>query len=140
MQAIQRFAALGAVASMLLAAPLATAFAAPDRCAGLPQEFDAAACQQLVLDAGRMIAWVRWELGAPEQSVVMQFEEQTPDWIIALTDRWMADAYHWEPTDDQVREALGDDTAASRAEALTTPQTISVWMRRIARTCREQHV
>jgi hypothetical protein len=70
----------------------------------------------------------------------MQFEEQTPDWIIALTDRWMADAYHWEPTDDQVREALGDDTAASRAEELTTPQTIAVWMRRIARTCREQHV
>lgn len=140
MQAIQRFAALGAVASLLLAASLPAASAAPDRGAALPQEFDAAACQQLVLDTGRMIAWVRWELGAPEHSVVVQFEEQTPDWIIALTDRWMADAYHWQATDDQVREALGDDTAASRAEELTTPQTIAVWMRRIARTCREQHV
>jgi hypothetical protein len=70
----------------------------------------------------------------------MQFEEETPDWIIALTDRWMADASHWQATDDQVGEALGDDTATSRAEELTTPQTIAVRMRRIAGTCCEQHV
>jgi hypothetical protein len=138
--------ATGAVSSILalvfLAALMPMARAAPEeRDDGTPEVLDAAACYQLVQDTGRMIAWARWELGAPESNVVVRFEDDTPEWIVDLTNRWIADAYHWEATDDQIRQwttELGEGTGSSRADQLTTPQTIAIWLRRIARQCSEQ--
>ncbi len=134
----------GVLALMSPAASIPMARAAPEASDdGVPQAFDTAACYQLVQDTGRIIAWARWELGASEDKVVAQFEEGTPEWIVDLTDRWIADAYHWKVTDDQVQQwasELGDGAAWPRAEELTTPQTIAIWLRRIARQCHELHV
>lgn len=103
-----------------------------------PPVFDAAACYQLVSDTGRKIAWARWEIGAPEDNVVVRFDDDTPEWIVDLTQRWIEDAYHWQATDDQVRQ-LGAAGALSPSQELTTPQTIALWLRRIALQCSEQH-
>ena len=103
-----------------------------------PPVFDAAACYQLVNDTGRKIAWARWELGAPEDNVVVRFDDDTPEWIVDLTQRWIEDAYHWQVTEEQVRQLDGASWLSASPE-LTTPQTIALWLRRIARQCSEQH-
>ncbi len=135
--------AAGIVALTLLAVLMPMARADSDESgADLPQLFDTAACYQLVQDTGRMIAWARWELGAPENAVVVRFQEDTPVWIVDLTNRWVEDAYHWEITDDQVRQwasELGERSASPPAGELTTSQTIAIWLRRIALQCHEQH-
>jgi hypothetical protein len=133
----------GVLAFILFAVLMPLARAVPNGSDdGMPRVFGTAACYQLVQGTGRMIAWVRWEVGASEDSVVAKFEEDTPAWIIDLTNRWIADAYHWEVTDDQVRQWAGElgDGAWPRAEQLTTPQTIAIWLRRIARQCHELRV
>jgi hypothetical protein len=134
-------AALFALTFLAVLAPLARA-ASDESGMVAPPLFDTAACYQLVQDTGRMIAWARWELGAPENAVVVRFDDGTPEWIVDLTERWVEDAYHWEITDDQVRQwasELGEYAESSRADQLTTPQTIAVWLRRIALQCHEQH-
>lgn len=141
LRAIAGLAGVLALISLAASIPMARAALEPSG-DGVPQVFDTLACYQLVQDTGRMIAWARWEVGASEDRVVVQFEEHTPEWIVDLTNRWIADAYHWEVTDDQVRQwatELGDRTASLRAGELTRHQTIAVWLRRIARQCREQH-
>ena len=97
-----------------------------------PPVFDTGACYQLVNDTGRKIAWARWQLGAPEDNVVVRFDDDTPEWIVDLTRRWIEDAYHWRATDDQERQARG-------AGEFTTPETMAMWLRRIARQCSELH-
>ncbi len=136
---IASLAALGMSALLWFAAAMAMAGAEPQEGeGGLPPVFETTACYQLVQETGRMIAWARWEVGAPEDKVVAYFDEDTPEWVVDLTNRWIADAYHWEITDEWAGE-LGEATASSRAEGLTTPETITIWLRRIARQCREQH-
>ena len=142
LHSIASLAVLGVIALTSLAVLMPMACAAPEEGDdGTPQVFDTAACYQLVQDTGRMIAWARWELGTPENNVVARFEDGTPEWMVDLTNRWIEDAYHWEVTNDQVRQwatELGDGTGSSRADELTTPQTIAIWLRRIARQCSEQ--
>lgn len=132
----------GLLTLMFLAVLIPTVRAAPEQDDdGVPEVFDTAACYQLVQDTGRMIAWARWELGAPEDRVVVRFDEDTPEWIVDLTNRWIADAYHWEVTEDQVQQWANDlgDGTSSRTNELSAPQTIAIWLRRIARQCHEQH-
>jgi hypothetical protein len=136
-------AAAGVIVLTLLAVlmPMARADSGQSG-ADLPELFDTAACYQLVQDTGRMIAWARWELGAPESAVLVRFQEDTPAWIVDLTNRWVEDAYHWEITDDQVKQwssEVEDRTASPPAGELTTPQTIAIWLRRIALQCHELH-
>lgn len=131
-----------AIALLLLTISMPMARAQPEEDPGLPPVFDMAACYLLVQETGRMIAWARWEVGAPEDKVVAHFEDDTPEWVVDLTNRWIADAYHWEVTDAQVRQwagELGDASASSPLDGLTTPETIAIWLRRIAQQCREQH-
>ena len=139
---IRHTTVLHAIALLLLTLSMPIARAEPEEGAALPPVFDTAACYQLVQETGRMIAWARWEVGAPEDKVVAHFDDGTPEWIVDLTNRWIADAYHWEATDDQVRQwagELGDASVSPPAEGLTTPETIAIWLRRIAQQCREQH-
>jgi hypothetical protein len=106
-----------------------------------PQVFDAASCYQLVSETGLKIAWARWEVGAPEANVVARFDDETPEWIVDLTQRWIADAYHWQATEEQVRQwaqELGNP-APSHPDQLTPHQTMAIWLHRIARTCNELH-
>jgi hypothetical protein len=143
LRSVSILALAGMTALALLAVLMPMARAAPDEGGeGTPQVFDTAACYQLVQDTGRMIAWARWELRAPQASVMVRFEDDTPEWIVDLTHRWIEDAYHWEATDDQIRQLAsepGDGIGSSRADELTAPQTIAIWLRRIAQQCSEQH-
>jgi hypothetical protein len=143
LRSIASLAVVGVIALTLLAVLVPVARAAPDQGGdGAPQAFDTAACYQLVQDTGRLIAWARWELGAPENNVVARFDDGTPEWIVDLTNRWIEDAYHWEATDDQIRRwasELGDGNGSSPGDELTTPQTIAIWLHRIALQCHEQH-
>jgi hypothetical protein len=124
--------------SCMLAAPLAHAGSGRghDR---QPQQFNLAACYQLVHHEGRMIAWARWEEGFPlEKTRAGEFREDTPAWMIDLVHTWIADAYGWQATDEQVRqwaEELGNTDDLPRATQLTKHETIAIWMRRLARHC-----
>jgi hypothetical protein len=143
MRSIRGLALAAAIAFTLLAILVPLARAGFDEGTdGAPEVFDRAACYQLVQETGRMIAWARWELGAPESAVSVRFEDDTPEWIVDLTKRWIEDAYHWQVTDDQVRRwagELGERSGSAHVDELTTPQTIAIWLRRIATQCHEQH-
>jgi hypothetical protein len=102
-------------------------------------QFTTAACYDLVQDAGRMIAWARWERHfSVEKTRSAGFRDNTPQWVIELVQDWIADAYQWRATDQQVLEwasELGRVENLPRADQLTTHQAIAIWMRRIARQC-----
>jgi hypothetical protein len=104
-----------------------------------PSEFTTAACYDLVQDAGRMIAWARWERHfSVEKTRSAGFRDNTPQWVIDLVQDWIADAYQWHATDQQVLEwasELGRVENLPHADQLTTHQAIAIWMRRIARHC-----
>jgi hypothetical protein len=135
-QRMQCHGACAAVALLTFVALMPVAGAAPGTSDQMepPVVFDAAACYQLVNETGRKIAWARWEARAPESNVVARFDDDTPEWIVELTQRWIEDAYHWQASDDQPRSSDG----AGAAE-LTTRETIVLWLRRIARQCNELH-
>jgi hypothetical protein len=126
-----------------LAAPLAHAGSgrAHDR---QPQQFNLAACYQLVHHEGRMIAWARWEENFPlEKTRTGEFREDTPVWMIDIVHTWIADAYRWQATDEQVRqwaEELGNTDDLPSAARLTKHETIAIWMRRLARHCDSRQV
>jgi len=107
-----------------------------------PQKFNLAACYQLVHHEGRMIAWARWEEHfSLEKTRSAQFAEGTPTWVVDLIQAWIADAYDWRPTDEQIHqwaEELGNAENLPSAQRLTTHETIAIWMRRIARQCDRQ--
>ena len=109
-----------------------------------PSEYSAAACYGLVQDAGRGIAWARWEKGLSlEKTRSTPFRADTPTWVIDLVQGWIADAYQWRATDEQVRQwaaELGSVDNMPSAEALSVHETIAVWLRRIARLCNERGV
>ena len=118
--------------------PLAQADPARDP-RGMPNQFSTAACYELVQDAGRMIAWARWERRFPlEKARSGGFRDDTPAWAIDLVGGWIADAYQWQVTDEQVFEwaaELGSVENLPHADRLTVHETIAIWMRRIARQC-----
>ena len=106
---------------------------------GMSQQFSTAACYGLVQDAGRMIAWARWERHfSLEKARSGGFRDDTPGWAIDLVGGWITDAYQWQVTDEQVFEwaaELGSVDHLPRADRLTVHETIAIWMRRIARQC-----
>lgn len=104
-----------------------------------PQEFNLVACYQMVQHEGRMIAWARWEEGfSLEKTRSGGFRDGTPMWMVNMIHDWIADAYQWQVTDEQIRqwaEELGDTEGLPSATRLTTHETIAIWMRRLARHC-----
>jgi hypothetical protein len=108
-----------------------------------PEAFDLMACYELVRNEGRMIAWARWELGySLEKTRAGQFAEGTPVWVVDLVKAWIADAYSWQVTDEQVHQwaaELGNTADLPSASGLSRHETIAIWMRRIARQCATQH-
>ena len=106
---------------------------------GMPQQFSTVACYELVQDAGRMIAWARWERHfSLEKARSGGFRADTPGWAIDLVGSWITDAYQWQATDEQVFEwaaELGNVDNLPHADRLTVHETIAIWMRRIGRQC-----
>jgi hypothetical protein len=102
-------------------------------------QFTRLACHELVQDTGRMIAWARWEGRLSREKLQSaKMPESTPPWIIELVQVWIADAYEWRATDDQVFQwaaELGNTDGLPRANQLSEHETIAIWMRRIARQC-----
>ena len=107
------------------------------------QKFELSACYKLVQFEGRMIAWARWEQGlSKSQMRSAEFRAGTPFWIIELVDHWISDAYKWQATDAHILQwarELGSVEDLPRPQDLTTPETIAIWMRRIAQHCDRQH-
>jgi hypothetical protein len=103
-----------------------------------------AVCYELVQDAGRMIAWARWEQGfSLEKTRSAPFPPNTPPWMLALVQDWITDAYQWQATDEQILQwasELGNVEDLPHATALSRHETIAIWMRRIARQCTARSV
>jgi hypothetical protein len=115
------------------------------RGADYPQhQFTPAVCYALVQDAGRMIAWARWEQGfSLEKTRSAPFPEHTPSWMIDLVQDWITDAYQWQATDEQILQwasELGNVQNLPRANQLNSHETIAIWMRHIARQCGARRV
>ena len=125
--------------SAFLAQPRAASARSDD---GAPPQFSTVACYQMVQDAGRPIAWARWEKGLPlEKAQSAKFRDGTPVWAANLVQEWIVDAYQWRASDEQVRQwatELGSVDDLPSAEALSVHETIAIWMRRIARRCGER--
>jgi len=115
-----------------------------ERSQALPYRFSTAACYQLVQDAGRMIAWARWEQGYTlEKTRAAQFPTETPPWMLELVQAWITDAYEWQATDDQILQwasELGSVHDLPRVSQLNRHETIAIWLRRIARGCQTPRV
>ena len=105
----------------------------------LPDTFERPVCYWVAQQLGRTIAWARWEQGFTEAKTrAAGFGQGTPQWVIGVVNDWIADAYAWQATDEQVRawvEELGDASDVPRADQLSPYQTIAIWMRRIGRDC-----
>lgn len=104
-----------------------------------PEAFDRLACYRMVQHEGRMIAWARWEQRFSEEKTrTGRFAQGTPLWMMEVIDDWIADAYAWRVTNEQVlhwARELGNTDGLPPAEQLSVPETIAIWMRRIARDC-----
>jgi hypothetical protein len=121
---------------------LAPARAEPPR--GEVHALTPAVCYELVQDAGRMIAWARWEQGfSLEKTRSAPFPANTPPWMVALVQDWITDAYQWQATDEQILQwasELGNTDDLPHAAQLSRNETIAIWMRRIARQCTARSV
>jgi hypothetical protein len=110
----------------------------------MPRQFTTLGCFQLVQDAGRMIAWARWEQGFTlEKTRSAQFPSNTPVWMLDLVQEWITDAYQWKATDDQVVQwasELGNVRHLPHADQLSVHETTAIWLRRIARQCQMRKV
>jgi hypothetical protein len=110
----------------------------------MPGQFTTLGCYQLVQDAGRMIAWARWEQGFTlEKTRSAQFPSNTPAWMLDLVHEWITDAYQWKATDDQVVQwasELGNAQHLPHADQLSVHETTAIWLRRIARQCQARKV
>jgi len=104
-----------------------------------PHTFERPVCYWVAQQVGRTIAWARWEQRYPEHKTRNAgLGQGTPQWVIEVVNDWIADAYAWQATDEQVRawaEELGDVSDVPRADQLSVYQTIAIWMRRIGRDC-----
>jgi hypothetical protein len=124
--------------SCTLLTPLAQAGSAKGH-GSVPATFDRVACYQLVQHEGRMIAWARWEEKFSLEKIRSgQFGQGTPPWIIDMVQAWIADAYTWSVSDEQIRqwaEELGNTDNLPSASQLSVHETIAIWMRRIGHQC-----
>jgi hypothetical protein len=115
------------------------AFADPEGPRDTPAQFTRMACYDLVQHEGRMIAWGRWEQGfSQERMRSAPFAPDTPQWMVSMVQRWIADAYSWQVTDEQIyqwAEELGNTANLPSANRLSPHVTIAIWMRRIAKQC-----
>ena len=107
-------------------------------------EFNTVACYGLVGEAGRAIAWARWEKRLPlEKTRSAPFRANTPAWVVDLVQGWVDDAYAWRASDEQIQQwatELGSVDSLPSADALSVHETIAIWMRRIGRQCNERNV
>lgn len=105
----------------------------------LPPQYSEPMCRLLVMDAGRMIAWARWERRlAVDQARAAPVPRDAPEWVATLVQEWITDAYEWEVTDDQIRQwaaELGTTRDLPTTGQLSVHETIAIWLRRIARQC-----
>jgi hypothetical protein len=125
---------------VLCAAAMQPARADPEGGAvGIPAQFSKVACYELVQDAGRRIAWARWERQFPVEKMRSGgLPDDTPAWAVDLVGGWITDAYQWQVTDEQVYEwaaELGNVDNLPHADRLSVHETIAIWMRRIGRQC-----
>ena len=108
----------------------------------IPLEFNAAACYGLVQDAGRHIAWARWEQGLPvEKTRSAVLRGDTPSWAVDLENDWIGDAYEWRASSEQIQQwaaELGSVDDLPSAQQLSVHETIAIWMRRIGRECAQR--
>jgi hypothetical protein len=109
----------------------------------VPEEFTRPACYQLARREGRMIAWARWEEGySLERTQAGSFAAGTPYWMVRIVETWIADAYSWQVTNEQIYEwakELGNTDDLPSATGLNRHVQIAIWMRRIARQCEAEH-
>jgi len=126
---------------LMMSPAKADAARADDR---MPRQFTTLGCYQLVQDAGRMIAWARWERGfALEKTRSAPFPSNTPPWMLDLVQEWITDAYQWRATDDQVLQwasELGNVQNLPHADQLNVHEITAIWLRRIARQCQARRV
>ncbi len=129
---------------VLLGYFLILAPAKADPLAGEKHALTPAVCYELVQDAGRMIAWARWEKGFTlEKTRSAPFPANTPPWMVALVQDWITDAYQWQATDEQILQwasELGNVDDLPPAAQLSRHETIAIWMRHIARQCSARSV
>ena len=139
-QSLRAIALFGGMTLMLYASAMQSARADPQGgAAAVPPQFSRVACYELVQDAGRRIAWARWERQFPvEKTRSERLPDDTPAWVVDLVAGWITDAYQWQVTDEQVYEwasELGNVDNLPHADRLTVHETIAIWMRRIGRQC-----
>jgi hypothetical protein len=129
------------IALMLIACLSATGgrARAQDDGAPPPERVDRLACYAMVQDAGRWVAWARWEQLLPIEVTRSRRPSTGESQVRArLIDAWIDDAYRWRATDEQVREwaaELGSAGGLPHAEELSVHETIAIWLRRVARGC-----
>jgi hypothetical protein len=129
------------IGSVLAAGLCAGASQASAQDPGPPQPLgvDRLVCYRMVQDAGRWVAWARWEQRMPIDVARLRGPANgAPQARARLIDAWMDDAYRWQPTDEQVREwaeELGSAASVPHANELTVHETIAIWLRRTARAC-----
>lgn len=103
------------------------------------ERVDRLACYRMVQDAGRWVAWARWEQHLPIEVARSRSPSNGElDSRARLVDAWIDDAYVWRATDEQVREwaaELGSTGSLPHADELSVHETIAIWLRRTARGC-----
>lgn len=103
------------------------------------ERVDRLVCYRMIQDAGRWVAWARWEQHLPiEAARSHNAANGEPLPRAKLIDAWIDDAYRWRATDAQVREwaeELGSNGSVPHADELTVHETIAIWLRRMARGC-----
>jgi hypothetical protein len=104
-----------------------------------PARVDRRACYRMVQEAGRWVAWARWEEHLPIDVARSRSPSNSePEPQARLVDAWIDDAYRWHVTDAQVQEwaaELGHAGSVPHADELSVHETIAIWLRRVARGC-----
>jgi hypothetical protein len=104
-----------------------------------PAHVDRLVCYRMVQDAGRWVAWARWERHLTIDAARSQRpSDGEPEARARLINAWIDDAYRWRATDAQVQEwaaELGNAGSLPHADELSVHETIAIWLRRVARGC-----
>jgi len=76
-----------------------------------------------------------------EKTRSAELHDGTPVWASRLVREWIADAYEWHASNEQIRQwaaELGSVDPLPSAEQLSVHEAIAIWMRRIGRQCGER--
>jgi hypothetical protein len=102
---------------------------------------DLGSCYELARDTGRQIAWARWERGISREDIrTAKVAGHLPDATVARIKGWIEEAYSWSPDDKDIYQwaaELGLVEDLPTTATLTKHETIGIWMRRLARQCRD---